>query len=362
VQPLRKIVVAMSGGVDSSVAAAVLVEAGFEVVGLFMRVGAETTTSGDNPAPRHPVCCSAADADDARLVAGALGIPFFALNFRADFARIIERFAEEYARGRTPNPCVLCNERLKFGRLLEYARAVGADGVATGHYARIESPEGEPRLLRAADRAKDQSYVLFGLDPDALRRTLFPIGHLSKGDVRRKAAHLGLPVHNKPDSTDICFAPDGDYARIVGRYRPEALRPGEVRDSTGRVVGQHEGIARYTIGQRHGLRIAMGVPMYVTRIDAQANAVTIGPRAALLHDGLLASRASWLIDEPTQRIHAEVQIRYAHAAAAADIDPLPNRAVRVQFHTSQTAVTPGQAAVFYEGDRVLGGAWIDEAL
>lgn len=352
----------MSGGVDSSVAAAVLVEDGFDVVGIFMRMGHEAPVAEAEPSAARTVCCSAADAADARLVAGMLGTPFFALNFTSEFDGIIDYFAEEYARGRTPNPCVMCNEQLKFGRLLDYARTINAVGVATGHYARVECRDGEPRLLRALDRTKDQSYVLFALRREALAQTRFPIGHLSKEDVRRKAAQLGLAVHDKPDSTDICFAPDRDYARIVGRRRPDALRPGEVRDTTGRVLGRHEGIARYTIGQRHGLRIAMGVPMYVTEIDAGANVVTIGEKQRLLHEGLIASRVQWLIAEPTGAIRGEVQIRYAHAAAPATVEPLSDHAVRVRFDAPQTAITPGQAAVFYEGDRVLGGGWIDRAL
>lgn len=358
----EKIVVAMSGGVDSSVAAAVLVEAGLDVVGLFMRIGNDVAAEECAPTRTHPACCSAADADDARLVAGTLGIPFFALNFRTEFGAIIDEFAAEYARGRTPNPCVMCNERLKFGRLFEYARAIGASGVATGHYARIEGGDGGPCLLRAVDRTKDQSYVLFSLDREALGRTRFPIGHLSKDEVRRRAGQLGLAVHDKPDSTDICFAPDRDYARIVGQRHPEALRPGEVRDTTGRVVGRHEGIARYTIGQRHGLRIAMGVPMYVIDIDAEANVITIGEKERLLRAGLLASQVRWLIDAPAEAMRGEVQIRYTHTAAAATIEPLANGGVRVQFDAPQTAITPGQAAVFYHGNRVLGGGWIDQIL
>jgi len=355
-------VVAMSGGVDSSVAAAILVEQGFDVVGLFMRMGVEARGPEDGAPAGRAACCSAADAADARFVAGVLNIPFFALNFSAEFGGIIRHFADEYARGRTPNPCILCNERLKFGRLLDYAIATGAEFVATGHYARVENTAEGVRLLRAVDRAKDQSYVLFELGRAVLARTRFPIGHLRKNEVRRKAEQLGLPVHSKPDSADICFAPDGNYARVVGTYRPDALRPGDVCDPDGRVVGGHEGIARYTIGQRHGLRIAMGVPMYVTNIDAQTNVVTIGPRECLLRDGLLASDVRWLIDEPAGPVQGEVQIRYTHAAAPATIEPMPGGAARVRFRSPQTAITPGQAAVFYDGDRVLGGGWIERFL
>ncbi len=356
------IVVAMSGGVDSSVSAAILVEQGFEVVGLFMRSGIASASDSAGSAPVRPACCSLADANDARLVAGKLRIPFYVLDFSKEFEGVIGYFADEYARGRTPNPCVVCNEELKFGRLLQYAVAIGADGVATGHYARIEARDERPRLLRGIDPGKDQSYVLFGLPADVLGRTRFPIGGMTKADVRRKAGELALPVYDKPDSADICFAPDRDYARIIRPRRPEAFQPGEVRDEAGRVVGRHEGIGHYTIGQRHGLGIAMGVPYYVTGIDPQTNTVMIGPRERLLCNGLVASRVRWLIDEPARPFRADVQIRYTHKAAPAVIEVLPDKTVRAVFETPQSAVTPGQAAVFYDGDAVLGGGWIDVAL
>lgn len=351
----------MSGGVDSSVAAALLLEQGYHVTGLFMRLGVELPEPEVCDSSRRQGCCSKADADDARFVAGKLGIPFFALNFKDEFDRIIQYFADEYARGRTPNPCVMCNEHLKFGRLLEYARTIDADGVATGHYARIEQRDGRACLLRGIDRGKDQSYVLFGLSRDALERTYLPIGGMHKDEVRCRAEQLGLPVHDKPDSTDICFAPDRDYARIVRERHPEAFEPGEVRDSTGRVLGEHKGIANYTIGQRHGLGIAMGKPAYVTGIDPATRVVTFGPREELLRYELLASRFRWLANPPTGTIRVEAQIRYSHRAAAAVVTPMGNEQVRIRFDIPQPAITPGQAVVAYDGEQVLGGGWIEQA-
>jgi tRNA-specific 2-thiouridylase len=351
----------MSGGVDSSVAAALLLEQGCDVVGLFMRLGHEAPADDACSTSRRQGCCSAADAADARFVAGRLGIPFYALNFEAEFGRIIDYFADEYARGRTPNPCVICNEHLKFGRLLEYARAVGADGVATGHYARIEHADGRPKLLRGRDRDKDQSYVLFSLTRDALERTQLPVGAMTKDEVRRKAEAIGLPVHDKPDSTDICFAPDRDYARIVRERRPDAFQPGEVRDPSGRVIGRHEGIGHYTIGQRRGLGIALGSPAYVTEINVQDRVVTLGPREHLMRRELIASQIRWFSDPPAEPIRANVQIRYGHRAAPATVEALPDGQMRALFDEAQPAITPGQAAVVYREDEVLGGGWIEKA-
>ncbi|MBI4718913.1 MAG: tRNA 2-thiouridine(34) synthase MnmA [Planctomycetes bacterium] len=425
-----KVVVAMSGGVDSSVAACLLVEQGYEVIGLFMRHGvpAPTAPEGDDgprglkpaaqeengsrglkpaakegdgprglesaagesggrsrelssappgsagavgvqaPAGRtHQGCCSATDAADARFVAGMLGIPFYALNFADDFDRLIDYFADEYARGRTPNPCVHCNDQLKFGRLLEYADAVGAKHVATGHYARVERRQGSSVLLRACDARKDQSYVLFGIGRDVLDRALFPIGHLSKAEVREHAARLGLPNQNKPDSVEICFVPDRDYARVVRQRRPDAFAEGEVVDAGGRVVGRHSGLPNYTVGQRQGLGIALGRPMYVTELGVESNRVTLGDVDDLLRPGLIAERVNYLVDPPGAPFRAEVKIRYLHAAAPATVHPMVpgeagRHAVRVAFDEPQRAVTPGQAVVFYDGAVVLGGGWIESAL
>ncbi len=382
-----KVVVAMSGGVDSSVAACLLVEQGYNVMGLFMRVGAkESATVGedsgsntgvvaDRAARRnHQGCCSASDAADARFVAGKLGIPFYALNFEEEFDGIIGYFADEYARGRTPNPCVMCNDRLKFGKLMEYADAVGAEYVATGHYARIEDRHGRRALLRGRDQQKDQSYVLFGLRRNILDRVLFPIGELTKPQVREIAARYDLPNRDKPDSVEICFVPDRNYARVVRNRRPDGFVEGDVVDAGGRVVGRHQGLGQYTIGQRRGLGIAAGKPIYVTGLDVLNNRVTVGDDAALLQDSLLANRANFLVSGLGESFPAYVKIRYLHTAVPARVHILPSNdptasplteeglkgvRVRVDFDEPQRAITPGQAVVFYDDDVVLGGAWID---
>jgi tRNA-specific 2-thiouridylase len=505
-----KVIVAMSGGVDSSVAACLLREQGYERVGVFMRVGVggeATERTGINgsreegsrdqgiegsrdqrrnpagqagvaaPLPPHHVatlspdtasprrlkhgCCSVADALDARAVAARLGIPFYVLNFQADFERIIDYFVDEYARARTPNPCVLCNIQLKFGKLLRYADLLDAEFVATGHYARIvraTSPERErgvertPRvdepseaspvacapgsyaghgraparaatpvarapgscagyaraearaaipvagapgsyLARSLNRTKDQSYVLFGIRREDLPRCLFPVGEIAdKAEVRRIAATLGLRVHDKPDSQEICFVPGGDYKELVRSRRPETQRPGEVRDAAGHVLGTHGGIAGYTVGQRRGLGIAAGRPIYVTRLDVLNNTVTVGPREDLLSTGLIAEGVNWLVDPPRACgqatpeeprpaepwRHASIKIRHMHSAAMGAIrvvggpgpgTPFPSRegsgegaTVEARFDDPQSAVTPGQAAVFYDGEIVLGGGWIVRAI
>jgi len=350
-----KVVVAMSGGVDSSVAACLLVEQGYDVMGLFMRVGAEETVGDDvidsgqhahasvgmapsedsrglKPAAQritgsqgvreHQGCCSASDAADARFVAGMLGIPFFALNFQEDFDRIIDYFADEYARGRTPNPCVVCNDRLKFGKLVDYADAVGAQYIATGHYARIDRQNGCNVLLRGRDDHKDQSYVLFGLNRTVLDRILFPIGDLTKSEVRDIARGYDLPNQDKPDSVEICFVPDRDYARVVQKRRPEAFQEGDVIDAQGNIIGQHKGIARYTIGQRRGLGIAAGKPIYVTNLNVLNNTVTVGDGEALLWESLVADRLNPLTDWPDGSFRAQVKIRYLHNAVSATVYPM----------------------------------------
>jgi tRNA-uridine 2-sulfurtransferase len=358
----------MSGGVDSSVAACLLREQGYEVTGLFMRTGVSEPAGADGVeaegaesacSPRHRGCCSAVDASDARSVAGRLGIPFFALNFKDQFDQIIDYFADEYERGRTPNPCVMCNEHLKFGRLAEYGRAVGADFVATGHYARIEEHGGHCRLMRGIDSAKDQSYVLFGIGRDMLARTLLPIGAMTKAEVRDHARRFGLPLSDKPDSQDICFVPDRDYARVVRERRPEAFRPGSIRDAEGKEVGRHEGIPNFTIGQRRGLGVAMGLPVYVTGIDPATDTVTIGTREQLESNQLTSADMRWLVDPPSGSFRADVKIRYAHQPTPATVEMLSTHRVRVSFDTPQSAITPGQAAVLYQGDVVLGGGWIE---
>lgn len=362
---------AMSGGVDSSVAAALLTQRGYEVVGLFMRTGAHEPAPTDACAPsaspnKTRGCCSAIDAADAERVADRLDIPFHALDFSDDFRRIKDYFADEYSHGRTPNPCVVCNIWLKFGKLWDYAQAVGADYIATGHYARNEqNAVGTFELLRGADPAKDQSYFLFGIDRKMLPHILFPVGDLPKSQVREMAEKLNLGVHQKPDSQEICFVPSGDYVDFLRTHKPDSLgTPGPIVDESGRELGRHSGLASFTIGQRKGLGVAVGEPRYVLSIESRANRVVIGPRELLERIELEAERVNWLVDpEPTGPIRCEVKIRYLHLPAPAWVEPITGDGGRwrakVTFDVPQSAVTPGQAAVFYQGQRVLGGGWIE---
>ena len=356
----EKIIVAMSGGVDSSVAAYLLKESGYQPLGVFMCAGLSGSPTGGPPR-----CCSPADSADARRVAMRLGCPFSVLDFAEDFGRLMDQFAAEYGRGRTPNPCVLCNRDLKFGRLLEYADAMGAPYVATGHYARVEFEAGRWRLKRGCDRSKDQSYFLFAVPPERLERIRLPVGEFSKDEVRRVARDVGLPVHDKPESQEVCFV-RGTVADLVRERRPDLVRPGPVLDLEGRVLGRHAGIVNFTIGQRRGLGIAVGEPRYVVAIRPADAAVIVGPADALRSGGLVAHQVVWHEPVPAEPIRAEVQIRYRHPAAPGWITRLDGPAedgsrAEVKFDEPQPAVTPGQAAVFYRGDRVLGGGWIAAA-
>jgi tRNA-specific 2-thiouridylase len=372
---LGKVVVAMSGGVDSSVAAALLMRQGYEVVGVFLRLGSPDGVENDaddaaacstNSGKSKQGCCSVLDAADARRVAGILGVPFYVLNFQEDFGRIIDYFVSEYNRGRTPNPCVRCNDWLKFGRLAQYAEAAGADFIASGHYARIgvDPTSGRRSLLRGRDRRKDQSYVLFGMNRKTLDHTLLPIGDMEKHEVRAIAEELNLPVYNKPDSQEICFVPDQDYAALVRRRNPEAVRPGELVFSDGAVVGRHEGHQHFTIGQRKGVGVAFGRPIYVVDIDPNANRVTLGDKEALGKNALLAREVNWLADCPCnigQPIPCQAKIRYNHDPQPATVMADAGEII-VRFDEPQTAITPGQAVVLYDGDMVLGGGWIEKAV
>jgi tRNA-specific 2-thiouridylase len=348
----------MSGGVDSSVAAHLLKQQGHEVIGLFMRTGAHS----EDLERRAKTCCSATDAIDAQRVADALDIPFYALDFERDFARIMDQFADEYVAGRTPNPCVLCNIWLKFGKLWAYGKQVGADYVATGHYAQIaRDANGNPRVARAVDRSKDQSYVLFGLRRELLENVLFPVGGFPKAEIRAIARELGLPVHDKPDSQEICFVPDDDYRGFVRSRRPDLDTSGTIVDEEGTVLAEHSGIEGFTIGQRRGLGIAAGSPIYVVQIEPATNTVTVGPRPSLEKRGLLATRFNWQVDPPDAPTACLAQIRARHQAVPATVDPLPDHRARVVFDAPQSAVTPGQVVTLYDGDFVLGGGWIERA-
>ncbi len=353
----------MSGGVDSSVAAWLLREAGHEVIGLFMRHGRQETTTCSTSAtnsPRKQGCCSASDAADARRVAERLGIPFYAINFEQEFGRIIHYFISEYTSGRTPNPCVVCNTWLKFGKLVDYADSVGAPQIATGHYARLlQTPDGRLALCRGLDPGKDQSYVLWGIRPEILTRLQFPVGGYQKEEIRRIADRLGLRhVAEKPDSQEICFVPDQDHARFIRENRTPQDTSGQIVTTDGRVVGRHEGIEKFTIGQRKGLGVALGEPRYVVRIDSQRREVVLGTKDELARRELSARGANWFFP-PKRRFECQVKIRYRSPAVAAMVETLPGDRFRLEFREPCYGVAPGQAAVCYRGDELLGGGWID---
>lgn len=351
-----RVVLAMSGGVDSSVAAYLLKKQGYDVVGLFMRTGVQSHE--DDRREDKKGCCSALDAGDARRVADRLDIPFYALDFEDDFGRIMDYFVDEYLAGRTPNPCAVCNSWLKFGKLWDYGRQLDADFIATGHYARMIERGGRKELHRAADPAKDQSYVLFGIQPAILPRLLFPIGDYSKDAVREMAGDFGLGVADKPDSVEICFVPNNDHADFIRRRRPELQTAGNFVDSAGNVLAAHDGYERFTIGQRKGLGYAAGARRFVLDIIPQTHDVVLGDRDELLASESTASEVNWLIEPPDGAFPCSAKIRYRHQPAAARVEPLPDGKVRVEFDEPQSAITPGQAVVFYRDDHVLGGGWI----
>ena len=360
----------MSGGVDSSVAAALLLRDGYDVIGCFMRLGspkgvelAETCDTGGKSHKQG--CCSVNDAADARRVAARLGIPFYVLNFQDDFGRIVDYFVGEYNRGRTPNPCVRCNDWLKYGKLADYAKAVGADFVASGHYARVgvDPASGEQCLMRGLDRNKDQSYVLFGTNKQTLARTLLPVGGFTKPRIREMAEELDLPVFDKPDSQEICFVPDQDYAGLVSR-KNGGLRGGEIVDTAGRKLGEHGGFQKFTVGQRRGLGVAAKVPLYVVAVEPAAGRVVVGDKADLLAGGLVADQINLIADRAVaafDEMRCEAKIRYNAEPVVATLRRLDDDRIRVTFDDPQSAVTPGQAVCLYDGDVVLGGGWIARA-
>ena len=358
-----RIVVAMSGGVDSSVAAALLVDQGHEVIGLSMQL--YDASGGVNGERAFGSCCSIDDLHDARRVATVIQIPHYILNFEQEFREhVVSNFVGEYAAGRTPLPCAHCNSDLKFATLLDRAQGFGADAVATGHYAQVDQDEnGDYRLRRGVDPSKDQSYFLFALTQEQLARAVFPVGDRPKDAVREYAHERQLPVASKPDSQEICFIPDHDYAEFVTRHSPAAAASGgAIIDESGQVLGRHGGIHRFTVGQRKGLGLSnspTGAPMYVLTLKPESHEVIVGPKASLERTTLTASGVNWIQGPPPAPRRASVQIRHRHQPSPATIRATGHGHAEVIFDAPQIAITPGQAAVFYDGDVVLGGGWID---
>ena len=359
----HSVLVAMSGGVDSSLAAALLLEQGYAVTGVTMHLWAGEEGKG----PDESRCCSLEATEGARRVCQLLGIPYYVLNLSREFeAGVVERFVSEYARGRTPNPCIACNREVKFRLLLERARALGFRYLASGHYARIgrteEGARSSYRLLRGVDRGKDQSYVLYMLGQEELARLLFPLGEMTKAEVRREAERRGLPTAGRPESQEICFIPDDDYRRFLAGRLPGAARPGPIRDLAGNVLGTHRGLPSYTVGQRKELGISgRPRPLYVIALDPAENALVVGPEEALLRSTLEAEEVTFVSGRwPAGPLPVEARVRYRTPSAPATLLRLERGRVRLEFERPQRAITPGQAVVFYQGEEVLGGGTIVE--
>lgn len=359
----EKVVIAMSGGVDSSVCADMMQSLGLDCVGMTMRLWKGPEAESMSCSSKS--CCGAESVDDARLVAEKVGIPYYAINFKEEFWKeVVEVFAEEYFSGRTPSPCILCNEKLKFSTLYDKALEIGATKVCTGHYARIEFDENSGRwnLLRGVDRNKDQSYFLFSMTQQQLSKTLFPLGGYTKPEIRGMAKRSELVTASKPESQDICFIPDGDYGAFLERhFKGRFPKEGPIKDKNGALIGRHRGIHHYTIGQRKGLGISAREPLYVQHIDPKENTVVLAPKEDCLFSGALLSRVNWVSNhlKPGESIEATVKIRSRGKECVAQITALENSGADIVFEVPQMAVTPGQAAVFYLGERVLGGGWID---
>ena len=365
------VAVAMSGGVDSSTVAAILCERGIQTIGLTMQLWNQRRLPQleGSSRSRHR-CCSLDDVYDARRVAEHLGIPYYVVNFEREFERAVVRpFVENYLSGRTPIPCTHCNNDVKFDQLLRTARQIGAERIATGHYARVRhNPKtGRYELLRAVDASKDQSYFLFGLTQEQLSRSDFPLGELTKQEVRQTARRLAVPVAEKPESQEICFVPDGNYVRFIQNYRDEQGagvdgglgEPGEIVGTSGAVIGRHKGLENFTVGQRKGLGVAVGRPMYVVALDPETNRVVVGEEEQLRRRTCAVQSVNWIpFPRPDTPVRAHVRIRNRHEPAEAEVTPLDATTARITFAEPQRAITPGQAAVFYSGELVLGGGWI----
>src|SRR5689334_13384605 len=347
----------MSGGVDSSATAALLLEQGYDVVGITLKLWPQDCVSR-----AEDKCCGPQAVTDARAVCHKLGIPYYLIDEAEQFqTKVIQYFADEYKAGRTPNPCVMCNQNLKFGRLIERADQLGAEYIATGHFARLEKNEDGSRTLlkRGRDLRKDQSYFLFSLRQDQLARALFPLGEKTKSDTRDVARHCNLKTADKEESMEICFVPDNDYGKFLQQAKLVEKHRGEIVDLHGRVLGLHDGIEFYTIGQRKGLGITTPKPVYVVELDAENNRVVVGDEAALDRDEFFVDRCNWItFDTPPAQIEVTAKIRYNHAGTAATVLPMDRNRAKVKLHVPQRAITPGQAAVFYQDDLVVGGGWI----
>jgi tRNA-specific 2-thiouridylase len=349
--------IAMSGGVDSSTAAAILVQRGHRVFGVMMQLW---DIAQDSPQSAH---CSQDAVDDARRVCDLLDIPFHLVDLTDEFkTEIVDYFCDTYAQGRTPNPCLLCNRQIKFGALWQAASGLGARRLATGHYARLRSKNGQYQLLRGVDVEKDQSYMLYMLSQEQLATAVFPLGERTKAEVRALAVQHRLPIADRPESQDICFIADGDYRAFLARHRPETVRPGPILDSQGTVLGQHRGLAFYTVGQRQGLGIAAPHPLYVIRLDMASNALVVGPKPAVFRAELLAEQAHYIsASRPPKPVRITAKVRYRAPEAPAKLFPLAGGMARVVFDRAQAAITPGQAVVFYQKQTVLGGGIISSA-
>jgi len=356
----------MSGGVDSTITAYLLKEAGYEVIGATMHIRHPRKDLHPHTPGDMYGCCGVSSVEDAGRIAQQLGIPFYILDLREPFEReVISYFCEEYLKARTPNPCILCNEKVKFGALLTKARELEAAFISTGHYARVEYEPARGRYLlkRGKDAKKDQSYVLFSLSQDQLSHALFPLGCSRKEDVRKKALDLGLRVHEKPESQEICFVPGADYRSFLRSRATRGIEAGDIVDSQGRILGRHEGLPFYTIGQRKGLGLSAGKPLYVVGFDRERNLVVVGEKRDVCGSELIADRVNWIaIEELHHPIKVKAKIRSTHREADAVVTPSSDGAVEVEFAQPQEAITPGQAVVFYEGDVVMGGGWIDRAI
>ncbi len=354
----KRVVVAMSGGVDSSVTAALLQEQGYEVIGISLQLWDHS--QGTLPEGATGGCCSLDDLHDARRVAEQIGIPFYTVNAEEEFRRlVVDDFVGEYFAGRTPNPCTRCNERIKFGLLLERARELGAELLATGHYARIVRDEGGRfRLLAGLDQNKDQSYFLFTLNQEQLSRTLFPVGGMTKPEVRALAERFGLRTAAKGESQEVCFIPDDDYVRFLEEERGGGLLSGAIVDLAGNELGRHHGIYRYTVGQRRGLGIAHPHPLHVLGVNVASRQVIVGAKGELPRGGLLATGVNWIVPPGSETMETSCRIRYRHRPVPCRVTILPDGGAEVRFVSPEPGVTPGQAVVFYDGENVLGGGWI----